>query len=297
MSSRRLRVKPTHTLCTTTVEIARACLLLRAAPYVLVDCEGGDSSGPSIVQLGTPHAEQVFLFDLYTLRNPRDQASHAHLASVLADTRIVKVFWDGRGDYWELCAACGVRTAPAVDLQLVDIYSRAVRGQKHEARLGRLSHRSSPFRLLSRLQLEEVHGLNSMDSAILEHRVEAPLKDGEQLRVALIKLRLTTITRSRRETYARRGTRGQMVPATPPCVSHQLRRCRHCARRSALRSLRGERVPRRCGSPGVEILLQYLLSYLSTAHSRGEGCWQRVQTLGHSSYECLSTRIQHTCAA
>lgn len=173
------QLNPTRTLCTTAAEIARACLVLRAAPYVLVDCEGGDLSGPSLVQLGTPHAESVFLFDLYALRDPRDQDSHAHLASVLADLGVVKVLWDGRGDYWELLAACGVRITPTLDLQLVDIYSRVVRGHTHGARLRRLARVEFPLKLLKKLQLEDVHGLNSMDSAIREHEIDTPLKDGE----------------------------------------------------------------------------------------------------------------------
>lgn len=173
-------IAPVYTMCTNDAEASRACEVLAAAPYILVDCEGCDMNALSLMQLGTPHAEHIFLFDFLALSSP---ASRIGIVELLSNPFIIKVFWDGRSDYWDLRSSCGVHTAPVLDLQLVDIHSREVRNLDRYAHICRLMRKTFPMALVKKLQLDDVHVLNGMDNAIREHRVDVALKDGKDLRI------------------------------------------------------------------------------------------------------------------
>lgn len=172
-----------YTVCTTASEAVTACAVLRTAPYVLVDCEGCDANTLSLVQIGTPHADQIYIFDFIALG---PGTPHAAVVCLLADPRVLKVFWDGRNDYSDLLSACGVRVAPSLDLQLIDIHSRAVRNLGYFAHIQRLLRKTSPMSVIKKLQLEDVHVLNGMDHAIQEHSVSVALKDRECRHIQLL---------------------------------------------------------------------------------------------------------------
>jgi exonuclease 3'-5' domain-containing protein 1 len=131
---------------------------------------GREDGRLSIISLGTPNAEDIFLFDALTL-------SHEVLQPILmlfTDEKKCKYVWDGRMDYQQLIDSFGVRLCGAVDLQIVDVVSKGVRygGEAEEERISRISSRSHVLSQVRQLQTSGVHGLLALrSSAPTEHGV------------------------------------------------------------------------------------------------------------------------------
>ena len=170
-------------ICDNAQSASRAYKTLRSAPYVIIDTEGHKrksfnhlNDSLSLIQVGTPGASQVFLFDMRSLRTDARRG----ILALLADPRVLKIGWGLPADFEILYNGYGTRLASMLDLQIVDIHSRVRRGENDEARIARLAWRSVPYgALLARgLELKGIHALNGMDAALTEHDIKGvPLKE------------------------------------------------------------------------------------------------------------------------
>ncbi|KAL5514914.1 hypothetical protein ACEPAG_2230 [Sanghuangporus baumii] len=174
------------TLCTTAESVSLALEKLLDAEYVFLDCEGRDlgcaPGALSLISIGSPHAAEVYLFDVLTL--PRDslQLLFNSIFSLAPSARAkTKVVWDGRMDYVELFYSYSCPIENVLDLQLVDIISRDKRGETEHKRLCRFVRKTFPMFEVRKLQLEEVCVLNGMDGAMREHKIDGvEMKNGKK---------------------------------------------------------------------------------------------------------------------
>lgn len=173
------------TMCTTLESIREAFDLLSKSAVVILDCEGqdlGSSVGTlSLISLGTPESEAVYLIDAISVDNAALQTA---LGQIVSNRSITKVVWDGRMDYSELFFGFSTPMENVLDLQIVDIISRSstYRQESGYKTMRRLSRWDFPEKEVRKLELEGMHALNSMNSAIREHNIiGAPRKDGELL--------------------------------------------------------------------------------------------------------------------
>ncbi|KZO92999.1 hypothetical protein CALVIDRAFT_286703 [Calocera viscosa TUFC12733] len=127
--------------CTTEEAVSEATAVLNGSEYIILDSEGqniGRGDGKlSLVCIGTPHAEKVYVFDAVSVT--KSAAASGGLTKLLGDENIRKVVWDGRMDYLEVMYTWGVAMKGALDLQIAEIMSReAARGERDRSRLNRL---------------------------------------------------------------------------------------------------------------------------------------------------------------
>lgn len=163
---------------------------LQEAPFILIDGEGHyrqvfdtPSSGLSILQLSTPSASDVYLFDMLALTEAgkRKHFVLRRLDNLLSSKKVLKVGWGGREDLGLLKQAYGISVEPYLDMQLADIHHRIQRREGYGEQVKRLSSASFPEKAVRNLQLEGVHALSKMDNALEEHAIDAPLKESECL--------------------------------------------------------------------------------------------------------------------
>lgn len=127
--------------CDSPATYASAVWHLRHAPYLIVDCEGnnlGRAGGSvTLICVGTPFAEHIFLFDVLSPLISRYDIDA--LLSLFNDENILKVMWDGRMDYLEILETYGVPMRGVLDLQIAEVVSRStIRGEGEEARVRRI---------------------------------------------------------------------------------------------------------------------------------------------------------------
>ena len=132
----------------------------------------------SIIQIGTPGATRVFLFDMCKLV----AEERYRVLSLLADPQIIKVGWGLPVDYEILRYGYNTHLSSVLDLQIVDILSRATRGEGEKERVARLGWRNVSGELLLEkgLELDGIHALNRMDTALQEHDIrDVPMKESK----------------------------------------------------------------------------------------------------------------------
>lgn len=127
---------------------------LREAEYLILDCEGqnlGREDGIlSLVCVGTPHGEKVYVFDAVTLRTVT--ADMKTFLDLLSDESVIKIMWDGRMDYLEILLTFGIPLAGVLDLQIAEVVSRSTaRGENDRDRLRRLQQGFFGFALVRSL--------------------------------------------------------------------------------------------------------------------------------------------------
>lgn len=158
-------------LCATPQSADEALVKLRAASYVLLDCEGkalGSTVGAlSTISLGTPHAEHIYTFDALAL--PR--ASLQDVLVLITTPAPMKIVWDARMAASELSHAFGASMADVVDLAVADVVSRARRGEGERERIRRLASRTLPESQVLALQTADIHSLCGMGRALHEHGI------------------------------------------------------------------------------------------------------------------------------
>jgi len=137
-----------YVYCDHPASFANAVFFLRSAPYLILDCEGnnlGRAEGSvTLICVGTPFAEHIFLFDMLSpFLTRRDIDGLLHLFS---DENILKIVWDGRMDHLEIWTTYGVSLQGVLDLQVAEVMSRFyIRGEGEDARARRLrNHLSIP---------------------------------------------------------------------------------------------------------------------------------------------------------
>ena len=172
------RIVDTHESATQAIQ------RLQQAPFILIDGEGhyrqsfdSPSAGLSILQLGTPGATDVFLFDMLALTSTGRCSVICSLKEVLSNKDILKVGWGGREDLVLMKQAYGISVEPYLDMQLADIHGRIQRREGYEEQIKRLSSVALPAKEVRKLQIEGVHTLSKMDHAVNEHGIAAPSKE------------------------------------------------------------------------------------------------------------------------
>ncbi|KLO14445.1 hypothetical protein SCHPADRAFT_939514 [Schizopora paradoxa] len=158
-------------LCNNEKTIAEVVQFLNQTSCVFLDCEGRDlgtrNGALSIISLGSLHSETIYLVDVVSLSPDLLQP----VFDLLGNENLRKVVWDGRMDFSELFFGHATAIdANVLDLQLVDITSRAARGENEYKRNHRLCS-GFPWREVRKLQLEDLHALCSLDRALREHDV------------------------------------------------------------------------------------------------------------------------------
>jgi len=121
----------------------RAVQFLSHHSILGVDCEGVSLSRSGelcLIQLSTPmdpltHVFHVFLFDVVALGSASGRRFEAldecGLAKLLSDAKVKKLFFDVRRDSESLFHQHGVRLAGVLDIQLLEISHRRLRGSPH----------------------------------------------------------------------------------------------------------------------------------------------------------------------
>jgi len=152
-----------YVYCDSPATYASAVWVLRTAPYLILDCEGynlGRAGGSvTLICVGTPFAEHIFLFDLLSpLITGRDVY---YLLQLLCDPTLLKIVWDGRMDYLEILTSYGVALEGVLDLQVVEVASRqAVRGERDRDRLERLGRSYISQQLAKKPeQMQDLHAV------------------------------------------------------------------------------------------------------------------------------------------
>lgn len=160
-------------LCDTGIAIQKAVAILSTSSILALDCEGrdlGDTGGKlSLISLRTirpAHSAQAFLIDTVRLRGERLRPIY----DILESTRVRKVVYDGRKDFSCLFHDRRVEIRNVIDLQLVDIKSREMRGENHADRILRLGQVVPKWELSRKPHLyNNIHKLSGMNKSAEEH--------------------------------------------------------------------------------------------------------------------------------
>lgn len=177
-------------LCDDRASFNSAVATLSSARTLYFDCEGvklgtvgGTLSLITIRSAPSPsnsrqsdgdRNDQTFIFDLTSLTLARQPVSLKPLFALLTSPKILKVVWDGRMDSSALHHYFRVNIRNVLDLQLVDIHSRELRGetiQQHVKRfIGGVDPRtlSNENRAIQTYAL--VHRLSGLAQAVTEHQ-------------------------------------------------------------------------------------------------------------------------------
>ncbi|KAJ3554005.1 hypothetical protein NM688_g3324 [Phlebia brevispora] len=153
-----------YIFCNTPADFHNAVWVLRHHPYLILDCEGHDLGRAggcvTLVCVGTPLAEHIFLFDVISPHLSRYDIDA--LLNLFNDRNILKVVWDGRMDYLELWSTYGVSLENVLDLQVAEVVSRGVvRGEGEIQRMKRLQQSYISTQVSDRLgaRLDGLHAV------------------------------------------------------------------------------------------------------------------------------------------
>ncbi|GLB41423.1 putative 3'-5' exonuclease [Lyophyllum shimeji] len=166
--------------CDTPAALESALPTLRSSPALSFDCEGhnlGRLNGSlSLLTFRTmfpsPDATNTtFIIDALTL----PASSLLPIFSLLESDTVLKVVFDGRMDFSCLLHQHAVRLQHVLDLQLVDIASRARRGEGEHAQMARLARVVSWADLAAnRGAYRSIHRLAGLRPCAEEHKVAIP---------------------------------------------------------------------------------------------------------------------------
>ncbi|KAJ7613332.1 ribonuclease H-like domain-containing protein [Mycena rosella] len=152
---------------------------LKGSPTLFLDCEGSrlgiKTRRLSLISLGipapTPQKQCVYLIDTLALGTPELRP----IFDLLESSDIQKVVFDGQMDQSALFHEHNVTIQSVVDLQLADIKSRRLRGEREGSpeQIGRLWPYLPRNKVASKASLyEKVHKLAGLGQALEEHEVE-----------------------------------------------------------------------------------------------------------------------------
>lgn len=174
----------TPTICDGAASFAAGVSALSSSPTIFLDCEGvklGRIGGQLCLitirapPLGAQASHQTYIFDITSLSRLR--LSLQPQFAIITSPEILKVVWDGRMDNSALHHNHGVDLHNVLDLQLVDIHSRRLRGENKLDQAKRLIGCVS----LSLLQdmnhaqhrYSRIHRLQCLGQALVEHQPDA----------------------------------------------------------------------------------------------------------------------------
>lgn len=171
-------------ICDDTLSLAKAITALSSCRTIFLLCAGthlGAVGGElNVIALqaaswtvGTQSLAppQTFIFDILSLL--QQQISLHPLFTILVSPSVLKVMWDGRRDYSGLHHNYNIDLRNVLDLQLVDLRSRSVRGEGKEEHLARLRQSILP-RLLDIEDAWQRYGkvqkLSSLVQSLQDHK-------------------------------------------------------------------------------------------------------------------------------
>jgi exonuclease 3'-5' domain-containing protein 1 len=166
--------------CDTLISLNSALQVLETCRTLFIDCEGvdlGTEGGKlSILSVGAvpPRTRAptdtltIYLIDATCLT----LTQLGPVFDLLASQSVTKVVWDGRSDYSALYHDCDVEMRNVVDLQIVDILSRASRDSpaEHLNRFRGYVQSCHLDRPDSQRRYMRLHRLSSLLQAVKEHR-------------------------------------------------------------------------------------------------------------------------------
>ncbi|EIM90484.1 uncharacterized protein STEHIDRAFT_154302 [Stereum hirsutum FP-91666 SS1] len=188
---------PAPVLCDDAASCTNALSSLSSCTTLILDCEGVDlgtadgelclltlqavapqiNPSPAITTDPPPsESPPVYIFDITTLK--RINHDLQPVFRLLTSPSILKIVWDGRMDYSALhhSSDLHVDLNHVLDLQVVDLHSRTVRGEGKADHLKRLRDGCVLARLLQRddawWRYRNVRRVSSLLQAVKEHRPE-----------------------------------------------------------------------------------------------------------------------------
>ncbi|KAJ3755442.1 ribonuclease H-like domain-containing protein, partial [Lentinula raphanica] len=165
-------------LCDTPESFSIAIHALKLSLGVVVDCEGLDlgrhNGRLSLLSIRSipplPNPGINYIFDFLSLPSSLLQP----LFALLSSSSVLKIVFDGRMDYSALYHEYGVVMENVLDLQLVDVASRYVRGERPECTGQHRSRLAGCFGYASIRREKEVFKnvqvLQGLDGCMIEHK-------------------------------------------------------------------------------------------------------------------------------
>ncbi|KAJ7653928.1 ribonuclease H-like domain-containing protein [Mycena polygramma] len=171
--------KADYVFCDKANELPHIIDDLLGSSTLFVDCEGtnlGTKSGHlSLIALGmpAPSKERPYIVDIQVIGKEASKL----IFMLLESSQVRKVMFDGRMDQSALFQEYGVIMQNVVDLQLVDIKSRCLRGEGLKERMSRLcaylSLRPKELNTAADAALyEKLQVLRGLGKAVKEHGIE-----------------------------------------------------------------------------------------------------------------------------
>ncbi|KAK7022043.1 hypothetical protein VNI00_017078 [Paramarasmius palmivorus] len=165
--------------CDDAETLREAIVELDTSGTLIIDCEGRDlgSLGGALSLISVRITEPIlrtYVFDVIRLGS-----SLVPLWSLLSSPGKRKVVFDGRQDHCAMWYGYGVILPNTIDLQLADIRSRETRGEGEAKQMQRLMRFFSPKSVNNprqRHRYKELHLLQGLGGALIEHKVTAPAK-------------------------------------------------------------------------------------------------------------------------
>ncbi|KZV88297.1 ribonuclease H-like protein [Exidia glandulosa HHB12029] len=166
-----------YTYVTNEYVLEDAVRALKDASHIFLDCEGHNlgAVGGSLSLVNLAAADgPVYVVDVLAPAFNCDEGREVLdvMFDVLKDAAVKKVMFDGRMDASEFMHGYGVEMSGVLDLQLADIVSRGLRGERQKQQIGRLVpfiHRKDVNGHWA--DYDGVHRLNGLIKAMGEHKL------------------------------------------------------------------------------------------------------------------------------
>ncbi|EEB98167.1 hypothetical protein MPER_02373, partial [Moniliophthora perniciosa FA553] len=167
------------TFCDDVETLRIAIADLGASRTLILDCEGRDlgTQGGALSLVSVRVTEPIpktYVFDILRLHGYLEP-----LWALLSSMYKRKVVFDGRQDFCAMWYDYGVPLPNTIDLQLADIRSRERRGEGEVKQMQRLMRCFAPGSINNPRQRHryiEIHLLQGLGGALIEHKVTAPAK-------------------------------------------------------------------------------------------------------------------------
>lgn len=197
-----------YTLCSDQPTLQNALADLTQADRLFFDCEGdnlGEQGGSiSLITLRTP-TERNFIIDVLSI----ERVTLQPLLDLLSSPNVQKVVYDGRMDYSALTRELTCTLQNVVDLQLVDVKSRAARGEGQAEQFRRLwpyIPRGEVTAPQNRALYLPVHKLCGLRQCMKEHDVIQDDKSKSESFVLCIAVIILFTTKSLAQRMAQSST-------------------------------------------------------------------------------------------
>ncbi|KAI0759903.1 ribonuclease H-like domain-containing protein [Irpex lacteus] len=162
--------------CDTVKSVKNAITILSTSEIIFMDCEGVElgvvGGSLSILSLGVISGGPINVLNIYLIDVTRLSVARLRpVFNLLASPITTKVVWDGRMDYSALFHGFGVHMQNVIDLQVVDVLSRASRDTpaQHFQRFNGYIQAGLLDRAQCKIRYAKLHRISSLLQAIKEH--------------------------------------------------------------------------------------------------------------------------------